>query len=231
MNKKNNTRDTLTANVKEVNPLTIEMANVITHGFGVLIGIASLPVVTAISTKVDKPSAIVAAAIYAFSFIMLFVFSTLYHATTQPEAKRVLKILDHISIYFLIAGTYTPFLLIYMLNGFGITLLSILWGLSFIGFIFKIFFAGRFKFLSTMIYIAMGWMLLVGGKTFFMTLSTSVIVMLIVGGGIYTLGTIFYLNKKLVWHHVIWHIFVLTAAVCHYVAVLLAVLQSRSPLV
>jgi hemolysin III len=118
-----------------------------------------------------------------------------------------------------------------MLNGFGITLLSILWGLSFIGIIFKIFFAGRFKFLSTMIYIAMGWMLLVGGKTFFMTLSTSVIVMLIVGGGIYTLGTIFYLNKKLVWHHVIWHIFVLTAAVCHYVAVLLAVLQSRSPLV
>ncbi len=231
MNKKNNTRDTLTANVKEVNPLTIEMANAITHGFGVLIGIASLPVVTAISTKVDKPSAIVAAAIYAFSFIMLFVFSTLYHATTQPEAKRVLKILDHISIYFLIAGTYTPFLLIYMLNGFGITLLSILWGLSFIGIIFKIFFAGRFKFLSTMIYIAMGWMLLVGGKTFFMTLSTSVIVMLIVGGGIYTLGTIFYLNKKLVWHHVIWHIFVLTAAVCHYVAVLLAVLQSRSPLV
>jgi hemolysin III len=207
------------------------MANAITHGFGVLIGIASLPVVTAISTKVDKPSAIVAAAIYAFSFIMLFVFSTLYHATTQPEAKRVLKILDHISIYFLIAGTYTPFLLIYMLNGFGITLLSILWGLSFIGIIFKIFFAGRFKFLSTMIYIAMGWMLLVGGKTFFMTLSTSVIVMLIVGGGIYTLGTIFYLNKKLVWHHVIWHIFVLTAAVCHYVAVLLAVLQSRSPLV
>jgi hemolysin III len=216
---------------KQVKPLTIEMANAISHGFGILIGIASLPVVTAISTKVDKPSAIVAAAIYAFSFIMLFTFSTIYHATTQPEAKRVLKILDHISIYFLIAGTYTPFLLIYMLNGFGITLLSILWGLSFIGIIFKIFFAGRFKFLSTMIYIAMGWMLLVGGKTFFMTLSTSVIVMLIVGGGIYTLGTIFYLNKKLVWHHVIWHIFVLTAAVCHYVAVLLAVLQSRSPLV
>jgi hemolysin III len=216
---------------KQVKPLTIEMANAISHGFGILIGIASLPVVTAISTKVDKPSAIVAAAIYAFSFIMLFTFSTIYHATTQPEAKRVLKILDHISIYFLIAGTYTPFLLIYMLNGFGITLLSILWGLSFIGIFFKIFFAGRFKFLSTMIYIAMGWMLLVGGKTFFMTLSTSVIVMLIVGGGIYTLGTIFYLNKKLVWHHVIWHIFVLTAAVCHYVAVLLAVLQSRSPLV
>jgi hemolysin III len=216
---------------KQVKPLTIEMANAISHGFGILIGIASLPVVTAISTKVDKPSAIVAAAIYTFSFIMLFTFSTIYHATTQPEAKRVLKILDHISIYFLIAGTYTPFLLIYMLNGFGITLLSILWGLSFIGIIFKIFFAGRFKFLSTMIYIAMGWMLLVGGKTFFMTLSTSVIVMLIVGGGIYTLGTIFYLNKKLVWHHVIWHISVLTAAVCHYVAVLLAVLQSRSPLV
>lgn len=211
---------------KNVNPLTIEMANAITHGFGVLIGIASLPVVTAISTKVDRPSAIVAAAIYAFSFIMLFTFSTLYHATTQPEAKRVLKVLDHISIYFLIAGTYTPFLLIYMLNGFGITLLSILWGLSFIGILFKIFFAGRLKILSTLIYLAMGWMLLVGGKTFFMTLPTSVIVMLVVGGGIYSLGTIFYLNKKLVWHHVIWHIFVLVGAICHYVSVLLAVLYS-----
>src|SRR5690554_752713 len=104
--------------IKTVNPLSVEMANAITHGFGILFGIASLPVVAAISTKVDKPSAIVAAAIYAFSFIMLFTFSTLYHATVQPEVKRVLKVLDHISIYFLIAGTYTPFLLIYMLNSF-----------------------------------------------------------------------------------------------------------------
>lgn len=209
-------------------PLAIEMGNAISHGFGFLIGLASLPVVTAISIKADNPAATVAAAIYAFSFIMLFTFSTLYHATVQPEAKRVLKVLDHISIYFLIAGTYTPFLLIYMLNAFGITVLSILWSLSVIGIFFKIFCAGRFRYLSTFIYIAMGWILLVGGKTFFTTLSTSVLVMLILGGVIYTLGTIFYLNKRWALHHVVWHIFVLTGAICHYVAVLLAVLQSAN---
>ncbi|NLO23954.1 MAG: hemolysin III family protein [Fibrobacter sp.] len=214
--------------IKTVNPLSVEMANAITHGFGILFGIASLPVVAAISTKVDKPSAIVAAAIYAFSFIMLFTFSTLYHATVQPEVKRVLKVLDHISIYFLIAGTYTPFLLIYMLNSFGITLLSVLWGLSLFGIVFKILSAGRLRYISTLIYIAMGWILLVGGKVFFNTLSTPVIVMVVVGGGIYTLGTLFYLNKKWVWHHVVWHLFVLSAAVCHYVAVLLAVLESNN---
>jgi hemolysin III len=214
--------------IKTVNPLSVEMANAITHGFGILFGIASLPVVAAISTKVDKPSAIVAAAIYAFSFIMLFTFSTLYHATVQPEVKRVLKVLDHISIYFLIAGTYTPFLLIYMLNSSGITLLSVLWGLSLFGIVFKILSAGRLRYISTLIYIAMGWILLVGGKVFFNTLSTPVIVMVVVGGGIYTLGTLFYLNKKWVWHHVVWHLFVLSAAVCHYVAVLLAVLESNN---
>lgn len=214
--------------IKTVNPLSVEMANAITHGFGILFGIASLPVVAAISTKVDKPSAIVAAAIYAFSFIMLFTFSTLYHATVQPEVKRVLKVLDHISIYFLIAGTYTPFLLIYMLNSFGITLLSVLWGLSLFGIVFKVLSAGRLRYISTLIYIAMGWILLVGGKVFFNTLSTPVIVMVVVGGGIYTLGTLFYLNKKWVWHHVVWHLFVLSAAVCHYVAVLLAVLESNN---
>lgn len=214
--------------IKTVNPLSVEMANAITHGFGILFGIASLPVVAAISTKVDKPSAIVAAAIYAFSFIMLFTFSTLYHATVQPEVKRALKVLDHISIYFLIAGTYTPFLLIYMLNSFGITLLSVLWGLSLFGIVFKILSAGRLRYISTLIYIAMGWILLVGGKVFFNTLSTPVIVMVVVGGGIYTLGTLFYLNKKWVWHHVVWHLFVLSAAVCHYVAVLLAVLESNN---
>jgi hemolysin III len=214
--------------IKTVNPLSVEMANAITHGFGILFGIASLPVVAAISTKVDKPSAIVAAAIYAFSFIMLFTFSTLYHATVQPEVKRGLKVLDHISIYFLIAGTYTPFLLIYMLNSFGITLLSVLWGLSLFGIVFKILSAGRLRYISTLIYIAMGWILLVGGKVFFNTLSTPVIVMVVVGGGIYTLGTLFYLNKKWVWHHVVWHLFVLSAAVCHYVAVLLAVLESNN---
>lgn len=206
--------------------LPVEMANAITHGFGVIIGLALLPVTTAVSMQA-RISAVVACAIYAFSFLMLFIFSTLYHAVQEPSTKRVLKKFDHISIYFLIAGTYTPFLLIYLLNAFGITLLSVLWGLTLVGIVFKILFAGRFKLVSTIIYVLMGWLLLVGGKTFFTALPTSVLVMVIVGGGLYMLGVPFYLMKRWKYHHVMWHLFVLAAAICHYVAVLLGVINSK----
>lgn len=206
--------------------LPVEMANAMTHGFGVIIGLALLPVTTAVSMQA-RISAVVACAIYAFSFLMLFIFSTLYHAVQEPSTKRVLKKFDHISIYFLIAGTYTPFLLIYLLNAFGITLLSVLWGLTLVGIVFKILFAGRFKLVSTIIYVLMGWLLLVGGKTFFTALPTSVLVMVIVGGGLYMLGVPFYLMKRWKYHHVMWHLFVLAAAICHYVAVLLGVINSK----
>ncbi len=205
--------------------LRIELANALIHGFGILFAVASIPLITAISTRVNNVPAIVGAAVYAFSFTMLFVFSTLYHAVQHPTAKHMLKVCDHISIYFLIAGTYTPFLLIYLLNGFGIALLSILWGLAILGILFKILSAGKLKLLSTLIYIAMGWILVVGGKTFFTTLPPDVLIMIIIGGGLYTFGALFYMNKSWAWHHVMWHIFVLAAGICHYVAVLLAVLH------
>ncbi|MDR3001583.1 MAG: hemolysin III family protein [Fibromonadaceae bacterium] len=201
-----------------------EMANAITHGLGILFGIASIPLLSAIGAKTCNVPGVVGATIYAFSFLMLFSFSTLYHSTQNIAAKRILRTFDHISIYFLIAGTYTPFLLMYMLDGFGITLLSIQWSLVLFGIIFKVFFTGRLKVVSTIIYIAMGWLLLVGGKRFFEELPTPVLVLVIIGGGLYTLGSIFYLNKKIYHHHAIWHLFVLSAAICHYVAVLVAVI-------
>jgi len=201
-----------------------EMANAITHGMGILFGVASIPLLSAIGTKTGNIPGIVGATIYAFSFLMLFTFSTLYHSTLNINAKKILRTFDHVSIYVLIAGTYTPFLLIYMLDSFGITLLSIQWSLVLIGIVFKVFFTGRFKFASTLIYVAMGWLLLVGGNKFFVVLPTSVLVMIMIGGGLYTLGSVFYLNKKIYHHHAIWHLFVLSAAICHYVAVLLAVM-------
>jgi hemolysin III len=204
-----------------------EMANAITHGMGILFGVASIPLLSGIGAKTGNVPGVVGATIYAFSFLMLFTFSTLYHSTQNADAKRILRTFDHISIYFLIAGTYTPFLLMYMLDSFGITLLSIQWSLVLLGVIFKVFFTGRLKILSTLIYIAMGWLLLVGGKKFFVVLPTPVLVMVIIGGGLYTLGCIFYLNKKIYLHHAIWHLFVLSAAICHYVAVLIAVIMSR----
>jgi hemolysin III len=209
--------------MESVKELRREMANALTHGMGILFGIASIPVLSAIGADTGNVPGIIGATIYAFCFLMLFTFSTLYHSTQNIDAKKILRTFDHISIYFLIAGTYTPFLLVYMLNAFGITILSIQWSLVILGIVFKAFFTGRFKIVSTLIYIAMGWLLLVGGKHFFVVLPTPILIMIMIGGGLYTLGSFFYLNKKIYHHHAIWHLFVLSAAVCHYVAVLLAV--------
>jgi hemolysin III len=200
-----------------------EIAHSITHCIGIIFGIAALPVLSAIAAHKDHTVAVVGAAIYGFCFLLVFTFSTVYHAFQNLRVKKVLLILDHISIYFLIAGTYTPFLLNYMMNPTGITLLTVLWSLTLIGIFFKVLFANRFNFISTVIYIAMGWIMLAGGRQFFTALPSSVLTMIIIGGGLYTIGTIFYLWEKFYYHHVIWHLFVLAAAICHYVAVLLMV--------
>ena len=134
-----------------------------------------------------------------------------------------MKIFDHISIFFLIAGTYTPFLLIYMNNNMGITLLVVLWSLTFSGTIFKCFFTGRWEILSTIIYLAMGWMLIVPGRDFFSNMPVSVIALILTGAGLYTVGVSFYIWEKRRYSHAVWHSFVLIAAICHYVAILIAV--------
>ncbi|HTN21912.1 MAG TPA: hemolysin III family protein [Pelobium sp.] len=200
-----------------------ELVNSIIHGFGIIFGIVSIPILIALAIKSENTAGIVGAAIYGFCFLQLFTFSTLYHGFQHPQAKRVLEILDHISIYFLIAGTYTPFLLIYLNNPFGITLLSLLWSLTALGIIFKIFFTGKWNVISTIVYVAMGCILLVGGRTFFTSIPNDVMIMISIGGGLYLLGVIFYLWEKYPFNHAVWHFFVLAAAVCHYVAILLAV--------
>jgi len=206
-------------------PFTLqqELVHSIIHAFGMLFGVISIPILTALAAKNANVPGIVGASIYGFCFLMLFSFSTLYHGFQQPQVKRVLEIFDHISIYFLIAGTYTPFLLIYLNNAFGITLLTVLWSLTALGIVFKIFFTVRFNKLSVFIYLAMGWILVSGGKRFFTALPTNVLIFIIIGGVLYSTGVIFYTWQKYSWHHAVWHFFVLAAAVCHYVAVLLAV--------
>lgn len=203
--------------------LRLEIANSITHGIGIIFGIAALPVLSAFAANKDHTIAVVGASVYGFSFLLLFTFSTLYHAFQNPKVKSVLHVFDHISIYFLIAGTYTPFLLNYMMNTTGIVMLSVLWGLTLIGIFFKIFFTGRFNYVSTVIYLGMGWILLFSGRRFFDAIPFDVMIMIIIGGVLYSIGVIFYLWEKFLYHHVIWHLFVLSAAICHYVAVLLMV--------
>ena len=199
-----------------------EIVNGLIHGIGILFGVSGLPVLTGIATSHNNIPGIVGSGIYGFCFLLLFTNSTIYHIATESAIKKVFKIFDHISIYFLIAGTYTPFLLMYMNNAFGITILSVLWGLTIIGIFFKIRYTGRFEIISTFIYLFMGCILVVGGRKFFGYLPTPVVIFISIGGGLYILGVFFYLWDKYMYTHAVWHIMVLTAAICHYIAVLLA---------
>jgi hemolysin III len=199
-----------------------EIVNGLIHGIGIIFGVAGLPVLTGIATSHGNIPGIVGAGVYGFCYLLLFTNSTIYHLATEKAVKNVFKIFDHISIYFLIAGTYTPFLLMYMNNAFGITLLSVLGGLTIIGIFFKIRYTGKFEIISTIIYVLMGCILVVGGRKFFGYLPDSVVIFICIGGGIYILGIFFYLWDKYIYTHAVWHIMVLTAAICHYIAVLLA---------
>lgn len=203
--------------------LPVEKLNSLSHGLGVLFGLICMPFLMLLAYKKQHLSTLTGSVIYGCCFVLLFTASTLYHGFSKPKLKERLKILDHISIYFLIAGTYTPFILIYVNNSFGMTLLVVLWSLTLIGVFFKLYFTGQFELVSTAIYVLMGWILFVGGKSFFKEMPVPVITLLATGGALYSLGVIFYLWKKYTYHHVIWHLFVLAAAVCHYVAVLISV--------
>ncbi len=198
-----------------------EFVNGLIHGLGIVFGVSCLPVLTSLATAHGNIRGIIGAGIYGFCFLLLFTCSTLYHVVTNAESKRILEILDHISIYFLIAGTYTPFLLVYVYTPFGITLLSVLWALAFGGIAFKIFFTGRFEIVSVLIYLAMGWAVVVGGRTFFAALPFDVLALIVAGGVLYTVGIVFYIWDKHRYTHALWHGIVLAAAICHYVAVLL----------
>ena len=192
-----------------------ELANSIIHGIGILFGIAAIPFLTVLAVRSNNIPVIVGACVYGFCFLMLFTFSTGYHGIQQPRVKKVFEILDHISIYFLIAGTYTPLILSYMHNSSGIIMLYVLWGLAIAGTFFKICYGCRFNILSTIVYLLMGWMLVWTGNDFFEYMPNNIISLVIGGGVLYTVGVAFYLWEKWKWHHPVWHLFVLVAAICH----------------
>ncbi|WP_257668067.1 PAQR family membrane homeostasis protein TrhA [Parapedobacter tibetensis] len=199
-----------------------DVVNGLIHGVGILFSVSGLPVLTGIATANGNTPGIIGSGIYGFCLLLLFTCSTVFHLSRDISLKRVFEIFDHISIYFLIAGTYTPFLLIYMNDAFGIALLAILWGLTLMGACFKIWFTGRFNIISTIVYFLMGWIMVAGGNRFFTYLPTAVLTLIFIGAGLYSLGIIFYIYRKSIHAHAIWHTFVLIAAICHYVAILLA---------
>lgn len=203
-----------------------EIFNSITHGIGAFISLGGLVLLIVFSSIYGSLSHIISCAIFGFTLVLLYTASTLYHSFQKPHLKHVFKILDHSCIYVLIAGTYTPFMLVTIRGVLGWGMFALVWSLTVIGILFKVFFVHRFKILSTIAYILMGWIIIFAIKPLFQTLPGGGFVWLISGGLAYTLGTVFYAWKRLPFNHAIWHLFVLAGSVCHYFAVMFYVIPS-----
>lgn len=200
--------------------LAEEIANSITHGIGFLTAVAALTVLVVFAALRGTVWHVVSCAIYGTTMALLFAASTLYHSLPWPRAKAVLKIIDHSAIYLLIAGTYTPFLLVSLRGGWGWSLFGVIWGLALVGIGFKAFSAGRFKLLSTLIYIGLGWIVLIAIRPLIHALPLGGILWLLAGGLFYTVGAIFYLGRRIPFNHAIWHAFVLAGGGCHFSSVM-----------
>jgi len=196
-----------------------EMASALTHGAGALASAAGGAVLIVLSALAGDPWRIVGSSVFAATLVLLYTASTLYHAARSPVARARLQVFDHCAIYLLIAGSYTPFLLIGLRGGWGWTLFGVVWGLAVAGVIFKLFFTGRFPRLSTGIYLGMGWLALVAIVPMMQRLPGTTLAWLVAGGIAYTAGTAFYHSRRIPYAHAIWHLFVLAGSVCHYAAV------------
>ena len=196
-----------------------ECANALTHGAGVAasaLGGAALIVLAAVrGTAWD----IVGVSVFAATLILLYSASTAYHAARSPAVRSRLKVLDHAAIYLLIAGTYTPFMIGRLRGGWGWSLFGVIWGLAAAGVAFKLFFTGRFRLFSTIVYVVMGWMVLLAIGPMLRHLAPVTLVWLVAGGIAYTAGTPFYHNERMRYAHAVWHLFVLAGSVCHAIAV------------
>lgn len=198
-----------------------EIANAISHGIGALLSIAALVLLVVYSSLFGDVWHIVSFTIFGTTMVLLYTFSTLLHAFPQHwKAKRVFEILDHSAIYLLIAGTYTPFLLVAIRGTLGWTLFGIVWGLALFGIAFKAFFVDRFILLSTLFYLAMGWLIVIAIKPLTASLPSGGMFWLVFGGVLYSLGTVFYVWRRVPYHHAIWHTFVIGGTASHFVAVL-----------
>ncbi|CDS99492.1 Hemolysin III [Vibrio coralliirubri] len=201
-----------------------ERANAITHGLGVVLGVVGLILLLVRASDYQADMLTVASmAIYGSSIILLFLASTLYHSITTEKTKRLLKTLDHCAIYLLIAGSYTPFLLVGLRTPLAMGLMAVIWGIALVGIIMKIAFVYRFKRLSLFIYLAMGWLSLIVVYQLAMNIEMGGLVLLALGGVIYSLGVIFYVAKRIPYNHAIWHLFVLAGCACHFFAIYLYV--------
>lgn len=197
-----------------------EFANVLTHGAGAVFGVAALSILVVRAALYGNIWHIVSMSIYGATLVILYMSSTLYHMFAFTRARHFFKMMDHISIYLLIAGTYTPFTLINLRGAWGWSIFGVIWGIALTGVILKIFFTGRFELLSTLLYLGMGWIIIIAVKPLIESVETMGLIWLLIGGLFYSLGVIFFRMHKMKYHHFIWHLFVLGGSVSHFFAIL-----------
>ena len=196
-----------------------EFANALTHGAGSLASAAALSVLVVLAARGGDVWQIVGVAVFGATLVLLYLASTLYHAAREPRIRHRLKVLDHSAIFLLIAGTYTPFAVGVLRGAWGWSLFGVVWGLALLGITFKLFFTGRFRLASTLVYLGMGWIVLIAAGPLLLHLQPETLGWLLAGGVAYTAGTPFYQAGRFRYSHAVWHAFVLAGSACHVIAV------------
>lgn len=203
-----------------------ELANTLTHGVGLVCSLMAFAILSVLAILEGGRWQIVSCAIYGVSLVSLYTASTLYHGTSSPRAKHALMIFDHCAIYALIAGTYTPFLLVNLRGSLGWWLFAVIWAIAVSGILFKLWFANRFPIFSTALYLLMGWLGVIGARQIILHVPRVGLVWLCLGGLMYSVGVIFYACKRIPHHHLIWHLMVMAGSTCHFIAILYSVFLS-----
>jgi len=205
-----------------------EWLNAGSHGVGLVLSTIGFAVLLGLAIKRGTPWCIAGCAVYGCTLVSLYLASTLYHGSSSEPWKRVLRVLDHAAIYLLIAGTYTPFLLVNLRGGWGWSLLGIIWGCAVMGVVSKACLRGRHEVLSTVLYIAMGWLIVVAIRPLISHVSAAGLGWLFLGGLSYTAGVVFFAARRLRFGHFVWHLFVLAGSVCHYLAIVYSVILTKA---
>ncbi len=200
-------------------PYWEEFVNVLSHGIGFLLSLAALSLMVVFASLDGNAWHIVGVSIFGASLVVLYLASTLFHWSVRPKVRKYLNVFDHSAIYVLIAGTYTPFLLVTLNGPWGWSLFGVIWGLAIAGVVFKMFFTGKYDKLSLIIYVLMGWLILIVIVPLIQNLSTMGLIWLLIGGISYSIGAVFYLLNKMPFNHAIFHFWVLGGSICHFFAV------------
>lgn len=206
-----------------------EFFNALTHAAGIGLSIAALVLLTVFAATQPGSTKVIACALFGSSLVLVYTASTIYHTVTKPKVKQFFKLVDHTSIYALIAGSYTPIVLVILHGPWGWSLFGLVWGLAIIGFIFKLCFIGRFEKLSVSIYLGMGWLAIVAIEPLWHSLPIGGLIWLGLGGLSYTGGVIFFTLDRIRFAHSLWHLCVLGGSICHFFLVLLYVIPAPLP--